>query len=282
MLEEIGASQKGSNSEPAYKKAKKIVKPVEIQMVSTNLLSGPATMLWPRTAQEFGIAGGVVLSQLYYLTKYYRDQKADNVNYDDGDNYMVRISASKLQRQLPFYSTRQIRRELKRLVDRKAIITKRTIRVNEIYLKHFDWVTPETDYNMITMLVFPGLAQKAGVLGAIALQQIHLKCRGNDGTCWMPRSLKRWHEYTFIFAGERTVKRVFKRLKEQGLIYTIDKRNEEYRIKSYRVNYLKVAEVLGIPVPIVEPPEPKWGSKGNSKYKELFISPLCPLDCPIY
>src|SRR5205807_9024224 len=66
-----------------------------------------------------------------------------------------------------------------------------TKRVNVIVLNEdFEFDTQPTDQNQAVMLVFAQLACKVGLLEAIALQQIHIRCHLYDGSHWAIRDRK--------------------------------------------------------------------------------------------
>lgn len=251
----------------AKNKSSNNAKPIEINTRSNAMLSGPTLILVPYWSLTYGgLAEGLVLNQLIYLS--------DAMN-ECVDEPTVRISYSRLQKHLPFYSRRWLIEIIKRLEDKNAIKAIHTGRVNEIEVrKTYKPIVKWTEYNSAKLLIFPKLACKVGLLESIALQQIHIRHHDSDGSMWVIRSLKKWHQGTFMFLGEATVKRLFSRLKLKGLIYVKDYPGELGVTKSYRVNYLKVAEVLEIPVPTVSVPEmDKWSSP--------WTNPIYPFAPPI-
>lgn len=230
---------------------------LEITPNNQSMLNGRKLLLLPVYPHLFGFAEGVVFSQLVFLSGALK-QFEENPN--------VRISFTKLQRHLPFYSRRWLIEIIKRLEEFGEISIVNTGRVNQIevpnhYGSAVDYVLAEKDgreeKTLYTskLIIFPELACKVGLLEAIALQQIHIRHHGSDGTAWVIRSLKKWHDDTFMFLGEATVKRLFTRLKTKGLVFVKDSKNELGITKAYRVNYIKVAEVLGISSPEVLVPE---------------------------
>lgn len=241
-------------------KSIKSSQPLKIQLHAKSMLSGPKLMMVPFWALNYGgMAEGLVLNQLLYLS---------NALEDWEDEPSVTISYSRLQKHLPFFSRRWLIEIISRLESMNTIKVNHTGRINEIevmkkYEKKVEW----TNYNVAKLLIFPELACKVGLLEAIALQQIHIRHHDSDGSMWVIRSLKKWHEDTFMFLGEATVKRLFRRLKVMDLIYVKDYYGEFGLTKSYRVNYLKIVEVLGISIPDVWVPAnaPEW------------INPLYPL-----
>lgn len=116
------------------------------------------------------------------------------------------------------------------------------------------------------MVVYPQLASKVGLTEAIVLQQIHIRQWDKDGSWWFRRPLHQWHSDTFMFISPATVQRVFARLEKDGLLLTKIYISESGKMKSYRVNYLRLAEVLGIDAPMASGPD-----------DDDWVSPLYPV-----
>lgn len=240
---------------------------LEIKLYEKAMLSGPSLILIPMYSWHLGgLAEGVVFGQLVFLSGGLSTHK---------ENAFVRISYTKLQGHLPFFSRRWLITILGRLEKIGVIKIANSGRVNEIEVlkgKLTDFVkeNPKTIYTA-KLLIFPELACKVGLLPAIALQQIHLRGHGYDGSVWAIRSIKSWHKDTFMFLGEATVKRLFAKLKEDCLIYVKSYSGETGVVNSYRVNYTKLAEILGISLPEVNIPKlDMWNTE--------WTNPLKPLD----
>ncbi len=92
----------------------------------------------------------------------------------------------------------------------------------------------------------PGLATKIGLNEAIVLATIHrlLKQSKNkqDGHSWVYNTLPDWHEYFFPFWSLTTVDRVFKSLRESGLVVVTSEYNQRKgdRTLWYRIDYDKL------------------------------------------
>lgn len=248
----------------ANKSAYSLPSKLEINLHNKSMLTGRKLVLLPIYPECLGgIAEGLVYSQLVFLTGALKDC---------ADNPVVRISYTKLQRHLPFYSRRWLIEIIKRLESKGVIGIVNNGRVNNIEVIRGDlikFVIAENEAaesgnkTLYTskLVIFPELACKIGLLEAIALQQIHIRHHVCDGSLWVVRSLKQWRDDTFMFLGEATVKRLFARLKEKNLVFVKDSKSEMGVTKAYRVNYIEVAKVLGIPAPEVLVPElNEWDS----------------------
>ncbi len=273
---------------------------LKLNLKSQSMLTGRKLILLPLYPYKLGgLAEGVVFSQLAFLTGILRNETKP----------ITRISYTKLQRHLPFFSRRWLIEIIKRLEILQVISIDKDGGVNRIEVMNgaiIDFVINEENKNELKKLnskkkseaienkdwdeyenlsqfdesssvytsklvIFPELACKIGLLEAIALQQIHIRHYHEDGQAWVRRSIKKWHVGTFMFLGESTIKRLFSRLNDQGLIFVKNSKSEIGMSKAYRVNYIKVAEILGIPVPHVQAPEKnEWG---NVKW----VNPLTPL-----
>lgn len=240
-------------------------KPVTIQLHKQAMLSGPALMLVPHWALEFdSVASGLVYQQLLFRSGFFTDPSLENP--------IARFSYTKLQRQFPFFTRRWIIEIIKRLETAGAIHVTRNGRVNVYSInKTFDCKVEATPQNTAAMLVFPALACKVGLQEAIALQQIHIRHHQYDGGLWAIRSFQQWQAEVFMFLGIATVKRLFARLQQQGLIF-VKPYHGETTVNSYRVNYVRIAEVLDLPLPDVSKPT-KSGLKD-------WTNPLYPIKPP--
>lgn len=228
--------------------------PLEIQLHKEAMLNGHVLILRPIMVIALGgVPEALLYGQLMYHAKGYADDGAPP----------VRLSYTKLQKQFPFFSRRWIIKIVKKMESEKMIKVARGARVNEygVISNIFSACNVEaTGQESAKMLVFPKLACKVGLLEAIALQQIHIRHHENEGSTWVIRSLNQWHSDVFMYLGLATVKRLFSRLKKQGLIFVDTYQAETGTVNKYRVNYVRVAEVLEIQLPTVIEPENKWSS----------------------
>lgn len=240
-------------------------KALEIQVHRQAMLNGPVLMLRPVWALSVGgVAEGLVYQQLIFRAG----------GWDD-DGHSVRFSYTKLQRQLPFFTRRWLIEIIKRLEAKGAISVGRGARVNTYtVIGKYDGHPEATDQNTAAMLVFPQLACKVGLMEAVALQQIHIRSHIYDGSSWVIRTFHQWQSEVFMFLGLATVKRLFAKLRNQGLIFVKPYHSENAIVNSYRVNYLRVAEVLGLPPPCVSPPKSGGGSND-------WKNPLYPIEQPL-
>lgn len=240
-------------------------KPLKIEVYKQAMLSGGSVLkLHPIWAIIFGgVAEALVFQQLYF--------RAGGVS-NEYENHSARFSYTRLQRQFPFYTRRWIIEIVKRLEAAGAIKVTRSSRVNvyaitdKINLQNIQF-TPQ---NAAAMLVFPELACKVGLMEAVVLQQIHI--RSNGASWWVIRSFKQWHTDVFMFSGIATVKRLFSKLAKRNLIFVKPYHGEEGTVNSYRVNYVQLASVLGIPLPEIEKPEP------NGWSDDYWTNPLYPFE----
>lgn len=124
-------------------------------------------------------------------------------------------------------------------------------------------------------IVIPSLAEKIGLKAAIVLQQIHIRIHKEDGSTYFIRSLEQWHSETFPFWGAATIKRIFVFLRKLNLIVVKPYRREDDGVvNSYRVNYIGVAELLGLPVPNVENPYEQDPKNANDKSWQNWTNPV--------
>ena len=237
-----------------------IMTDVQFQLHAQAMLSGPAMLFRPFWALALGgLAEGLIYGHLAY--------RAATSALRHEDMRAFRSSYTRLQRQLPFFSRRWVIEIVGRLHDRGAIQIVRTQRVNVIVLnEEFHFTVQATNQNQAAMLVFPELARKVGLLDAIALQQVHIRHHSNDGSVWVIRSFQQWHADLFAFLGMATVKRLFERLRKNGYVLVRGYSGENGLVNSYRVNYVRVAETLGIALPTVIDPK-----------KKGWVNPLFPL-----
>lgn len=72
-------------------------------------------------------------------------------------------------------------------------------------------------------MVLPSLARAIGLNEAVCLQQVHYWLQTNrqhfhEGRFWCYNSIREWRETNFPFWSEDTIKRVFKKLRQLGLL----------------------------------------------------------------
>ena len=215
--------------------------PIALQMMEQALCTGPVVLLRPGLALEFGVLQALVFSQIAY--------RATGGNWSQ-DCEPVRVSYTRLQQQLPFYTRRWLIKAVQRLEERGAIKVSRTGRINVFTINgKYDFGTEMTQSNSAAMLVFPELACKVGVLEAVALQQVHLRVCWSDGSDWAVKSITQWRATVFPYLGIATVKRLFARLRRRDLIYVRKCDGDGIPVYGYRVNYVRLAHVLGVPLP---------------------------------
>ena len=220
---------------------KQTPKAFEIQPHKAALLSGPVLMLRPYFALEFGgVAEGLIYQQIAYRSGFLK-------NGEEGIS-PVRYSYSALQRQLPFFSRRWVIEVIRKLEAANAILVKRGPRVNTYSPNPtYDCQVEISVQKYAPLLVFPRLAFELGLNEAVVLQQIHIRHAGSD--CWAIRSFKDWRENVFMFWSDATIKRTFLRLRAAGLVlvkpYT---RDDGVTVNSYRANYKRLSQLLGIGV----------------------------------
>jgi hypothetical protein len=232
---------------------------LKINLHKQSLLSGGQSLvLRPLWAITFGnVAPALLWQQLSFLAGKPEEAKP------------VRISYTNLQKHLPFFSRRWLIETAARLEEFGAIKIIKTARVNQFEVRaDFDVPHEPTNQNQAHMIVFPELACKVGLKEAIVLQQIHIRHADFDGARWFRRPLHQWHSETFMFMSLATVQRVFIRLEKDGLLLTKPYISEAGKMKSYRVNYLRIAEVLGIAPPTAQEPA---GKEANN-----WVNPLYP------
>jgi hypothetical protein len=228
--------------------------PIEIQVRKPVLLSGPVIKFIPALAVLFnGGVHAIVYHQMAYLS---RDTQV-------GEKCVKakRISLTRLQRQLPFVSRRWLIKVLKDLEESEFVEVERTRGVN-VYIPKFSIeelvncpVQSIPKVYLSDYIVLPTLAHKIGLKEAIVLQQIHIRNHEQDGSVYVIRSLEQWHSQTFHFWGVATVKRIFRKLRNLNLLFVRPyRREDEGFVNSYRVNYIGVAEILGLLIPNVENP----------------------------
>lgn len=110
--------------------------------------------------------------------------------------------------------------------------------------------------------VLPSLVKKLGnVDKAIILQQIHYWISKTDnikdGHKWVFNSVKEWHDQ-FSWLSEKTVQRYLKQLEDDGYLITgVYNKYKFDRTKWYRINYDKVVDAKGLPIPTIGTASPK-------------------------
>jgi|GEM_PF-5043372 len=234
-------------------------KPLELQLHKQAMLSGVVLLLRPIWALTLGgEAEALVFAQLLFRAGGFHGE----------EEHSIRLSYTRLQRQLPFFTRRWIIEVVRRLETVGAIEVTRGDRVNVFRVPgSFDVETNSTPQNSAKLSVFPELARVIGLIDAVVLQQVHIRQVGFDGSLWVIRSFNQWHAEVFMFLGLATVKRVFSRLLKRHLLLVKPYQTETGRVNSYRVNYIGVAAALGIAVPEVLMPK---GNNANDWTNPLY------------
>lgn len=99
--------------------------------------------------------------------------------------------------------------------------------------------------------VVPSLAIAIGLEEAIVLQQLHywLQKRGGEnfnGFHWVYNTYEEWHTGNFPFWSLSTVKRIFKRLEEMGLVKSMQSHKGNWdHTKSYTIDYYRLHTING-------------------------------------
>lgn len=212
-----------------------------LQPHNPSMLSGSVLALRAIWALEFGLAEGVLFSQLHYRANGFPEQ---------GGASNVRFSYTKLQKQLPFFSRRWIIELVTRLEASEAIHVIRGEGVNQYTLNgKKTFVTDYSEKYLAALLIFPELACRVGLIEALILQQIHIRHHLCDGSVWTVKAFQEWHSDVFMFLSISTVKRAFAQLRKKGLIFVGTYNSDRGVVGKYRVNYLGLAECLGgIPI----------------------------------
>lgn len=100
--------------------------------------------------------------------------------------------------------------------------------------------------------VLPSLAVAIGLEEAIFLQQLHyltnISRNERDGRLWVYNTAKQWQEDHFPWASDQVVRRVFKSLRDKGLVIATDKYNDMKMDKTlwYAIDY-EAVEALEMP-----------------------------------
>lgn len=213
-------------------------KNVHIQKDKLKILDTSAYTFKPIYALYFGSATeALVYNQLLY--------RAKTSKYSEPDEHFVRFSYTKLAKMFG-YSRKWMIEIIKKLATKGAIEVVANGRVNTIIFKVIKNNIKETPRNNATMLVFPELLKKTGLLESIALQQIHIRHYKKDAKFWVIRSYQEWHEEVFMYVSISTIKRLFKKLESKGLIMIEKYESELGDVNSYRINYQGLAQLLGI------------------------------------
>ena len=98
----------------------------------------------------------------------------------------------------------------------------------------------------------PHLAKAIGVNEALVLQQLHYWLVNHaevqhEGKFWIYKTYEEWQEQDFFFWSVRTVKSIFKKLGDMGLIESQKlSSNRHNRVNYYTINSVKLAEISAI------------------------------------
>ncbi len=224
-------------------------------------IPGPVITFKPIIAEMLGINDAMVFTQLLYRAG------LSKLKVEEGP--VVRFSYTKIQKQIPFFTKRTIINIISRLEARKAIAVFRSKRVNEIgiigdavcaYLK-----ANITEKNRSPMVVYPQLAKLIGLNEAIIIQQIHMRHFNDISGFWVIKPYHVWQSDVLMFMSIGVVKRAFAKLKAMNLIYVKPYTSDYAVTNAYRVNYLKVAEILQLPISPPKIVDEKW-----------WVNPLYP------
>ena len=231
------------------------MKPISIQCYQNSMLSSSAIPLFPSNICEFGGAlEALVYQQIRFLSK--------QIYYDGHTINAARLSYTRLQKHIPAVTRRTIIKVIADLKNCGAIFVYQTKRVNLLSINDgYQFKTKNDDKADAAMLVFPALLMKLTLLETIALQQIHMRCIGYDGSYWMIRTCSQLQSQIFPFVSLATVSRLVASLRRKELIFVKPYQSDDGPVNSYRVNYKGVAELLGLPVPEVLPPVAKHFGK---------------------
>lgn len=251
---------------------------VHLSVAQSVFVRGHVLTLSPKLAMEFGLTESVVYNQLKYLAAKSKMK------------YRVRISYGKLQQvHFPFFEKRWVIKIVQRLEEAGIIKVDNSGRINVFEVSELITIAnseiPEYDEGACEnnktsvnarMQISVPLAKVIGLKEALVLQQVHIRHKGADGSKWVIRSLEDWHKNTFMFLGAATVKRLFAKLAKQNLLFVRKHSGESGVVNSYRVNYVRVAELMWLPLPQVSPLDGKYSMEYGFKKME-WISPLYPL-----
>jgi len=240
------------------------MKQITIQCNQKALLSSSVIPLFLSHISEFGgIVEALAYQQIGFLSKQI---------YHDGQYIeAARISYTRLQKQIPTVTRNTIIKVVAALRDCGAILVIKTKRVNLLTINdQYQFKTTKGEKGDSPMLVFPELLKQLTLLEAIALQQIHLRCIGHDGSFWVIRTCNQLRCEIFPFVSSATVSRLVASLQWKGLVYVKPYLTDEGSVvNSYRVNYQKLAELLDVPIPEACPPV--------SHHFGKWVNPVYPL-----
>lgn len=110
------------------------------------------------------------------------------------------------------------------------------------------------------LLVLPSLAEKIGLNEAIVLQQVHFwiskKLHYKEGRYWVYNTYDEWLEQ-FPFWSKSTMRRIFGRLIDRGLIITDNFNKMKIdQTKWYSINYENLQELSKVDKPSVHNKQP--------------------------
>ena len=221
------------------------------------MVSGRALGFTPLIAMTMGIPCAVVFHQIQYLAK----------GRIDG----VRISYLRLQRQLGpgIASLRWTVQCVKDLELEDFITVERGTGVNRFRIAYD--VPKQMLPLLATMLVFPDLAEKVGLLHSVILQQVHLRCHHLDGSFYAAKPLTIWSKHVFPFVSKSTLQRAISHLRDQELMIHINRRGNDGPMQYLRVNYIKLADHCGYQID-----EHSGREEAKPYFWKLWVDPLIP------
>lgn len=128
--------------------------------------------------------------------------------------------------------------------------------------------------------VLPSLAKKVGLNEAIFLQQLHFRLQISnniqDGHRWVYNSYPDWHR-EFPFWSEKTIKRVIRKLEDDGYVVSTDiyNRLKIDKTKWYRVDYSKLGyTTVGQNEPTIGTSCPHTSGHNDPIYEDNVSPPL--------
>jgi len=238
---------------------------IVIQTNKSAMLSGACIPIQPKIVFEFGgINEALIYQHIGYLSK--------AIIHHGETIQATRLSYTRLTKMIPSMSRRWAIEMVAKLETQGALTVIKTKRVNLLALNpDYKFKTQEISDSNTQFLVFPELLKHMSPIDAILLQQIHIRCVGNDGSVWVIRSRTQIRNEILTFVSLPTVNRAASRLEKSGLLFVKPYEKDDGVVNSYRVNYIKLAELIGLPSPVDVKPYMN-GASGK------WTSPLYPKD----
>ena len=256
-----------------------------------SVLSGPALILLPFLAETMPIGTALLVQQIYYWTR------KTCLKNDDGDP-VVCYTYLDWQKQFPFLSTRWLKKMVGDLEKDNWISVERCSSYNR-YMMSETYKTeikkhqqngdmpPLKNFVLDTdalVKVFAALVVSVGMVEAIILQLLHIRTY-KKADWWVKKTAIEWRNDLLRFVSVRTVERALHKLDKLGLIIVEKAINKGHNSKRMRVNYIGLAERLGIDVdgmPEVHTQTVKDSSAiANSALVSANISPSSTVCSPL-